>query len=49
MYQQLHLKNKLSEKEQRQNHGYGECFNGCQMVGEWGEMGEEVWGLRVTE
>ena len=38
-YRQLNLKNKLSEqKEQRQNHGYGEHFDGCQIgwrVGEW--------------
>ena len=32
--QQLNLKNKLrKQKEQRQNHGYGECFDGCQRVG----------------
>ena len=48
MYQQLHLKNKLSEKEQRQNHGYGECFNGCQMGEGYGGMGEEVRVLRST-
>ena len=39
VYQQLNLKIKLSKhEEQRQNHGYGECFDGCQMVevvGEW--------------
>ena len=39
IYQQFNLKNKLSkQEEQRQNHGYGECFDGCQMgrgVGEW--------------
>ena len=26
------------QEEQRQNHGYGECFDGCQMggyVGDW--------------
>ena len=48
-YQQLNLKNKLSkQKEQRQNHGYGEHFNGCHM-GRWcGEMDEEVRGLRST-
>ena len=34
----MNLKNKLSkQQEQRQNHGYGEHFDGCQM----GE-GEEV-------
>ena len=34
----LGLKNKLSKQEQRQNHGYRECFDGCQMEGggaEW--------------
>ena len=34
IYQQLNLKNKLSkQEEQRQNHGYGEHFDGCQMGG----------------
>ena len=46
IYQQLNLKNKLSKQEQRENHRYGECFDGCQMGGECGEMGEEVRGLR---
>ena len=39
IYQQLNLKNKLSkQEEQRQNHGHGESFDGCQIeggVGEW--------------
>ena len=39
IYQQLNLKNKLRKQEkQRQNCGYGEHFDGCQMgggVGEW--------------
>ena len=49
IYQQLHIKNKLSkQEEQRQNHGYGEGFDGCQMGGECGGMGEEVRGLRST-
>ena len=33
-----YLKNKLSKQEQRQNHGYGEYFDGFQMGGcmrEW--------------
>ena len=35
IYQQLTLKNKLrKQEEQRQNHGYRDCFDGCQM-GEW--------------
>ena len=33
------LRNKLSkQEEQRQNYGYGECFDGCQMgwgLGKW--------------
>ena len=49
MYQQLNLKNKLSkQEEQRQNHGYGECFDGCQIGGGYGGKGEEVRGLRST-
>ena len=48
IYQQLNLKNKLSKQEQRQNHGYGEHFDGCQMGGWYGEMGEEVRGLKST-
>ena len=48
IYQQLNLKNKLSkQEEQRQNHEYGERFDGCQMGGRCGEMGEEVRGLGV--
>ena len=36
--QQLNLKTKLSkQEEQRQNHGYGESFDGCQMGGDVGE------------
>ena len=36
--QQLNLKNKLSkQEEQRQNHGYRECFDGCQVGGGRGE------------
>ena len=42
IYQQLNLKNKLSkQEEQRQNHGYRERFDGCQMGGVWG-MSEQV-------
>ena len=33
IYQQLNLKNKLSKQEQRENHRYGECFDGCQIGG----------------
>ena len=49
IYQQLNLKNKLSkQEEQRQNHGFRERFDGCQMRGRCGGMGEEVRGLRST-
>ena len=48
-YQQLNLKTKLSkQEEQRQNHGYGEHFDGCQMGGEFGGLGKEVRRLRGT-
>ena len=47
MYQQLNLKNKLSkQEEQKQNHGYREHFDGCQMGGRGGGMGEEARVLR---
>ena len=36
------------QEEQRQNHGYGEHFDGCQIGGDCGEMGEEVRRLRST-
>ena len=49
-YQQLNLKNKLSkQEEQRQNHGYGECIDSCQMGGGYGGKGEGVRGLRSTK
>ena len=42
----MNLKNKLSKQEkQRQNHGYGECFDDCQMGIGCGGMSEEVRGL----
>ena len=45
----MNLKNKISkQEEQRQNHGYGEYFDGLQMRGECGGMGEEMRGLRST-
>ena len=47
IYQQLNLKNKLSKQEQRQNHGYRECFDGCQMEGGCREMDEEGKGLQI--
>ena len=46
-YQQLNLKNKVSkQEEQRQNHGYQEHFDGCQMGKGCGEISEEVRGLK---
>ena len=30
------------QAEQRQNHGYGDCFGGCQMGRDYGGTGEEV-------
>ena len=43
-------KNKLcKQEEQRQNHGYGKHFDGCQIRGRSGGMGEEVRGLRSTK
>ena len=48
IYEQWNLKIKLSkQEEQRQNQGYRERFDGCQMGG-CGGMGEEVRGLRNT-
>ena len=49
IYQQLNLKSKLSKQEERQNHGYKEHFDGCQMGGGYGEMDEEGRGLRSTD
>ena len=49
IYQQLDLKNKLSkQEEQRQNHGYGECFDDCQMWGRDVEEWVKARGLRST-
>ena len=36
------------QEEQRQNDGYGEGFDGCQMEGGGGGMGIKVMGLRST-
>ena len=46
--QQLNLKTKLSKQEQRQNHGHGEHFAGCQMGGVCEGVGEEGRVLRST-
>ena len=38
IYQQIESKNQTKQtEEQRQNHGYGERFDGCQMGGGCGE------------
>ena len=42
-------KNKLSkQEEERQNHGYREHFNGCQIGGVCRGMGKKVKELRNT-
>ena len=49
IYQQLNLKYKLSKQEElRQNHGYRDYSDGCQMGGRCGGRGEEVRGVRNT-
>ena len=49
IYQQLKLKkNKLRKQEQEQYHGYREHFDGCQIGGSSGGMGEELRGVRST-
>ena len=49
IYQHLNIKNKLSKlEEQRQNHGYGEHIDGCQMGKGCGGMGEELRGLSTN-
>ena len=46
-YQQLNLKSKLSKQaEQKQNHRYGDYFQGYQLGGRRGRMEEKVQGLR---
>ena len=44
----IESKKQTKQQEQRQNHGYGEYFDGCQMGGSCGCIGEEVRGLRST-
>ena len=44
----IESKNLSKQEEQRQNHGYEECFDGCQKGGEYGGMGEEVRRIRST-
>ena len=41
-------KKQIKQEEQRQNHGYREHFDGCQMGRGYGGMDEEVRGLRST-
>ena len=45
---QSNLKNKLSKEEQRQNHGYGEHSDDCQMGWGFGGMYKKARGLRST-
>ena len=45
----IESKNKLSQEEHRQNHVYGEGFDGCQVGGLYGGMGEEVRELKRTD
>ena len=46
-YQQLNLKNKLSkQREQEQNHRYGNYMEGYQQGERRGRMGKKVQGLR---
>ena len=49
IYQELNLKHKLSKPEQRQNHGYGEHFDGCQMGEGCGENGWRGEGIKKYE
>ena len=42
------IETKIQNKQQRQNHGYGELFDGCQMGGACGGVGEDVRGLIST-
>ena len=58
-FQQLNLKNKpRKQEEQRQNHEYGERFDGCQIRGGCGYRGEGIkkykqvvteqpWGYKI--
>ena len=45
----MNLKNKLSKQEEhRENHGYGERFDGCQMGDGYEGIDKEVRELRGT-
>ena len=44
----IESKKQEEQEEQKQNHGYRERFDGCQVGGGWGGMGEAVRGLRST-
>ena len=49
IYQHLNLKkSKLGKQEQKQNHGYREHFDGCQMGGRHERMEDKVRQLRST-
>ena len=42
----IESKKQSKQEEQRQNHGYRECFDGCWMGEVCEGMGKEVRGLR---
>ena len=44
----IESKKQSHQEQQRWNYGYRGCFDGCQMGGDCGGMGEEVRGLRIT-
>ena len=44
----IESKKQTKQTKRTENHGYRECFHGCQMGGECGGMGEEMRGLRST-
>ena len=45
----IESKKQTKQTRRRQKHGYDrESFDGCQIEGEYGGMGEDVRGLRST-
>ena len=44
----MEFEKQTTQTKRTENHGYRECFHGCQMGGECGGMGEEMRGLRST-
>ena len=47
-YRQLNLKKQNKQAEEKQNHRYRECFDGCQMGEGSGGWMKNVEGLRST-